>query len=379
MRRRKLWRESVGQKGVNRVTVYEKRPGSQLYVEWWDDRGRNQKAIGSLIGEPVTDKELALDVAHEMAEAQRQKRNQAARRLIKGYSPEATVGTLLAQLHEDKWKDWSESYRRDQVRFRAFWEEHLGKSTPLVNVNPAAVNRIVREVAGKRDWSAGTQHRYLRYLVDAYYYGQRQLKLIGEAHNLSAVRFPKRRTVSRSYTMDEVVKLVRALEEVDERAGFVGHVAWQTGRRLNAIRMLTRGDVEVRSDDLAVITFPGSTDKARNSGEAALAGRAVTLLRALLLHGRRYLVSEESGEPVSRERLIKEWLPAAEGKAGIPHVDGRAYHGIKRRWATRTRGMEARDKQGGTLEATLDTHYVQDDIEPKIKLARRLADEVEEG
>jgi integrase len=360
------------------VTVYEKRGGAQLYVEWWDDLGRHQKAIGSLIGEPVTDKELATRICREMADAQENKRNAAARQLVMGHSPDRTVGDLLAAMHKERWPEWSESYRRDQKRFREFWEGRLGKTTPLVKVNPATANLIVRKEAEEREWSEGTQVRYLRYIVDAFYYGQKSLKWIPESHNLSAVRFPKYRSKSRAYTREEVLKLLPGLEDVDPRAGFVGHVAWQTGRRLNAIRLLKRSDVRlVPEEDVAVITFPGSTDKARHSGEAVIAGRAVDLLRELLRHGRGRLVSEPDGEAVSKETLIKDWLPAAEDAAGIEHVDGRAFHGIKRRWATRTEGMTGRDKQAGTLEPTLRTHYVQDDLAPKIKMAKALAREVE--
>ena len=38
--------------------------------------------------------------------------------------------------------------------------------------------------------------------------------------------------------------------------------------------------------------------------------------------------------------------------------------------------MAGRDKQSGTLETTLDRHYVQDDLEPKIELARRMAERI---
>ena len=63
--------------------------------------------------------------------------------------------------------------------------------------------------------------------------------------------------------------------------------------------------------------------------------------------------------------------------AGIEHVKGRGYHGIKRRFATATRGMVGRDKQAGTLEGTLENHYVQDDRDPKKAVAEALAEMVD--
>ena len=355
------------------MTVYEKRGSNQLYVEWWDDLGRHQKAIGALIGEPVTDKSTAEELAVDMARAQRQRRNQAAAQTAWGFNPSRTLGELLHRLHADKWSEWRPSYQRDQKRFRAFWQDQLGESTPLVKINPAMVEHTARTAAKQNSWSPATLKRYLRYIVDAFSYAQRSLKWIVEQHNLSAVRMPRFRSESKAYSEPEIKRLLPALVEVDPRAGFVGHVAWQTGRRLNAIRLLGRDDVRVLEDgEVAVMTFPAEIDKARNKGEAVITRHAVLLLEALLEHGRHYLVSDEDGEPISKERLIREWLPAAESLAGIQHVNGRAYHGIKRRFATATAGMKARDKQSGTLATTLDREYLQDDLDPKIELAKRL-------
>ena len=58
--------------------------------------------------------------------------------------------------------------------------------------------------------------------------------------------------------------------------------------------------------------------------------------------------------------------------AGIETVDGRAYHGIKRRFATAALDRRAASKQSGTNEETLGKHYEQDDLASKIELAKNL-------
>ncbi len=68
-----------------------------------------------------------------------------------------------------------------------------------------------------------------------------------------------------------------------------------------------------------------------------------------------------------------EGFPVRRGFAGIPHQKGRAWHGIKRRYATESKGEKGRDKQSGTRNETLDHLYVQDDLAPKVELARKLA------
>ena len=315
-KRKKTWRFTAGRKGINRVTAYEKIGSSQLYIEWWDDLGRHQKAIGALIATPVVDKETAKRVANRVAEAQLEKVRWDSNTTAFGFAPNRTLGQLLDRLHKDKWEEWRPSYRRDQKRFRAFWESNLGTATPLVKINPAMVENAVRVAAGANSWSLATRKRYLRYIVDAFSYAQTRLKWIVEQHNLSAVRMPRLRSASKSYSGAEVERLVPALAEVDPRAGFVGHVAWQTGRRLNAIRLLGREDVRILEDGMAVVTFPGESDKSKNTGDTIIVGEAVELLEALLEHGRYYLVSEKDGEPVSKEVLIKQWLPAADGHEG---------------------------------------------------------------
>ncbi len=82
-------------------------------------------------------------------------------------------------------------------------------------------------------------------------------------------------------------------------------------------------------------------------------------------------------EPPTEEKCIRIWLYRAEKLAGIEHVKGRGFHGIKRRFATATRGMVGRDKQAGTLEGTLENHYVQDDRDPKKAVAEALAEMVD--
>jgi len=51
---------------------------------------------------------------------------------------------------------------------------------------------------------------------------------------------------------------------------------------------------------------------------------------------------------------------------------GRAFHAIKRRWATVVDDVRAAEKQSGTRRETLAHTYEQDDDEPKRVLAARL-------
>jgi integrase len=377
------WRFSVGTKGVNRVTVYERRHGASIYIEWADDEGRHQQALKSRLGHPVTDRELAKRIAKKVSEEQEKKRNRQAEEVAFGYSPSRTLGDLLDRLHLGKARKWSKKYATDQARFKEFWLGKLGRDRLLDRITPDLVERTV-EAAGEGRWSQRTRLAYLRYIVDAFYYGQHKLKWFGEDRNLSGVDFPEPDTTSRAYTSDEVARLLPALRKVDLRAAFVGEVAWQTGRRLNAIRSLTTDALlvhDANNDRVGVLSFPGGTDKSRRSGQVALVGAALEIAEelrtkpavkasGLFVPGGK-LEGKGTGAPC-HDRFLIEWLHEAEKLVGITPMEGRAYHGIKRRFATDAEDRRAAAKQSGTREDTLRQHYEQDDMAPKIELAKKL-------
>lgn len=362
------WRYSVGRKGVSRVTVFERPDATSIYVEWWDDEGRHKAALKSVVGQPVTEREQAVEIAHKMSAAQERRRNQEAAELL-GLPTTRTLDELLRALHMDRGSDWSDQYAKDQERYRAFWLEKLGKIR-LTRVSAGMVERIVREenerrvkAEDERPWSPRTQGAVMRYLVDAFAFAQNKLKWIEDRHNLSAVTIPKPKSRSRAYSLEEAAKLLPALEAVDWRAGWIGHVAFLTGRRLTAIRKLPEREGWVTlHPEHAVLHFPGDTDKARNTGEAVVMGRALALTRR---------ATEGWTTPTMDE--CQDWIKAAEVAAEVPHRAYRGWHGLKRLYATLAKGHVGREKQSGTTGHTLDRVYVQDELGPKVELAKMLA------
>ena len=353
-----LWSYICGQKSVSRVRVYERSVGASLYVEWYWQGERVQKSLKKVTGHPVTERRLAVRIAHRMSRDLEQNHNRAAMKVVFGFTTERTVGELFRAFHMAKEGDWSPKQVKGQRRFRDFWLERLGEDTVLTDIPPAEIEHHARAL----DVTAETTRKYLRYMKQAYRYAERKLKWIDPRHNMDAVDLPKARSKSKAYSLDEVRRLLPALETVDPRAGWLGHVAWQSGRRLTAIRTLTGAAVRVH-DDHTVLTFPGETDKARKTGQVVVVG---------LAHDLTVDIMPELLAGVTEHVCIKVWLPAAEKAAGIPHVEGRAWHGLKRAYATASAGMVGRDKQSGTRADTLDSIYVQDDIGPKHSVANAL-------
>ena len=375
MAKRPTWRFSCGIKGVNRVTVYERVGRPCLSIEWWDSDGqRSQRAIKYITGLAVPNTEEGRDFAmiaanKYAAEREHARYNELTDTLGSGVL--RSVNELLERLHDHREDTWSDMYASGQRRHRGFWESKLG-AVRLNRVRAAVVEKIASDAAKAKGWSPRTHGAVLRYFVDAFYYAETKLKWIDPRDNLSAVSIPKPRSSAKAYTLDEVKLLLPALEGVDPRAGWIGHVAWQTGRRLSAIRSLKKTEVEI-VDGRAVLRFPADTDKAQTEGEAVVVGRAAELTAELMKRPGKYVVGHQPPTLFKCET----WMKAAEKAAGVAHIKKRAWHGLKRRWATETEGRRGREKMAGTTNQTLNRVYVQDDLEPKVRIAEALSEMVE--
>lgn len=363
------WSYSCGRKGVSRVRVYERSVSAVLYVEWYWEGKRRQTSLATLAKHPVTDRHLAMQIAHKMSRALEQDHNRAAHAAVfGGPSVDKRLAELLAQVHKIRGRSWSQSHARTQETLRRYWLDRLG-DVPLESITEAAVESITAEDAEREEWSPRTIGRYRQYLAECLTFAALKLKWLDPKHRLTALDIPKAPGESRPYSMAEVRALLPALEAVDPRAGWIGHVAWQSGRRLAALRTFPTAGVDTR-EGYTVLRFPGATDKARRTGEVVVVGRAHELTRTLLKTAGDHLLGDP---PPSHETAIKVWLPAAEKAAGITHVRGRGYHGLKRRFATESQGMKGRDRQAGTREERLSQTYRQDELGPKRDVAEALA------
>jgi hypothetical protein len=68
------WSHIEGERGVNRIRVYERQPGGPIHVEWYDRAGRHQSSLTTITGLPIRDRKLAVQLARKLARAQAKKR-----------------------------------------------------------------------------------------------------------------------------------------------------------------------------------------------------------------------------------------------------------------------------------------------------------------
>jgi integrase len=119
-------------------------------------------------------------------------------------------------------------------------------------------------------------------------------------------------------------------------------IAEGTGRRITAILSLRFSDIiweRTRTAPHGAILWPGETDKGGKEWvapvTAAVRNALDRVLRARPGIGNAYLfpAMRKPSRPLSRS-VASEWLQRAEELAGLPRVDGRGWHSLRRKWAT---------------------------------------------
>lgn len=400
-RDRRRWPYSVGRRGINRVRVYSRDDSGVCQVEWWDDRGRQQRSLRTVIGEPVTDKTLARDIAEVMSSAQEKKRNRAADALVFGGAGKG-LKYLLDRLHEYKLgrKDWTKKYAGGQERHRTFWIELIGEDTPLPRVHMLPLRAMVDEHGAKQadkkgkpdPWSERTKQSYLVYLRDAFNFGRDVLKIIDSRHDLSGIEMPSPNRKGPSYVDNEYLTILEALWEIDPRAWLVAEAYYQAGRRKNATRNLDLTDVrfatlqlERRPVRAAILTYRSGSDKNRVASESVLVGdvtleRLMSLMDQPAVRATGFLLpagdlsSTKPKKRIREETLNRLWHEA-EKAVGIKHVKGRAYHAGKREFGRRTAGnRDVASAQSATRVDTLERYDPKKDLVAMAELAMELYD-----
>jgi integrase len=271
---------------------------------------------------------------------------------------------------------------------------------------PPLPPKVAAPTSGRqiRPWAASrTRNKPRRYLKDAFEYARVHLKWLTEAETLSGLRMEKPRQGGSAYAEAELHRLAKVVDFIDLRLAVAFFIAWDTGRRVGAIRQLRTADIrEVPPEPgcegpvMMAIRFDREFDKPRADGEAVVTQATARLIRVLmgtrvvretgiLFPNRSNLSSLRPGhgelaviQPFS-STTADDLLGEAERMAEVPHVPGRLWHGIKRRTVTRQRKVAGDwapvSRQSGTDPRTLIGIYNQVDLEDQLALAAALEGE----
>lgn len=374
-----LLAESFGRRPNTVALREEATPGSNVVLDFSRGGKRRKESLGYPVrsGKRGWDWE-ALQRARDAAEDRVAELRLG--QLRKDVADEqVTVGSAMALYHDPERggvRGAASTIHRHKFARRK-WEEWLGADTPWNAVMPADVEGLIRKYLDKE--MAPTARELLKNLRACYNWLRRKrgLKhLVDPTESLSMAEVMEGHEPNRPrYTPEEARRLVAVRDEVDPRFSLLLALMDDSGARREALRRMTRAcvnppltfDPGERAPHGWVVLpnlkgqQPGPTFLTafqRREIDRALTGYLSELERIYQETGRDYPLfpaarvrdtadgvvrpfarqdeqmrwrpaQSKAYEPVSPART-REWLIEAEQKAGVEHVPGRGWHGIRR-------------------------------------------------
>jgi integrase len=368
------WSRSLGTQGEARVRVYERHPGSKLYMSvWLPGHGERRTSLGH------RDKRRAVREAEAIL----------ALRVYEGtgvpaHQARLTLGVLFRRyVTEGKYHpDGSlktEVYLRHVARTGEHLGSHFGSDFPVEDLTPDRIREYVRlrregAISGhpagastiQRD--LGMLKAALNWACTIYDGGQPIL-----ARNpLDKVKFPRERNPKRPVLEEStILRLMDVAPDVHPFLRTLIVLARRTGRRLSAILNLRWDDVDFAD---GVIRWRAEHDKLRRTWTVPMhpevQAELVRFRKAQGVIGNALLFphprqSRCVGQAVTRH-LAAWWLREAFRRGRIEKPAGSLWHMFRRVWATDRKHLPPKDvaAAGGWLDIrTLQQVYQQPDDE----------------
>lgn len=401
------WSHSVGERPY-KVTVYERRPGGNLYVRVWDPSARGGEGNWIRRSLKHDDRERAKDYAAEQHA-----------KLRKGEAEIQAGGGTLARLftlyEKHRTPHKSEAEQEGDARRIELWTRVLGADQDPETISRAAWERFIsRRSAGEIDARGRpkdhpdhvdrgevgprTVERDLRFLLAVLNWGTDWRTEDGYLLSENVCRgypVPQEKNPSRPVATDARVAAVRKAapeltmdvtwgetrEAVPSHLPAIFDLAVETGRRLSAILALTYSDLRLDTGPHGAIRWPAETDKQGRESTVPVSPRARQALDRHTARMRRldlpgigdaplFPSPYDPSEAVSRH-VADRWLRDAEERAEVEPLDGSLWHAYRRRWATVRKHLPATDvaEAGGWAgPETLQRVYQQADQETMLEV-----------
>lgn len=366
------WSYSTGERGSNRVRVYE-RPGFGIWIDYRDGSGtRRRHPLGT------DDRTEAKAKADEIAakfrrEAKRQPTEITLSALIESYERDVTPSKVATVQEHDR-RTFALFLRqfgantRPRDLSRREWDAYIaarrsGKLRPATT-NPTAKARAggVRDRVVEQDlnllnallnWGTQASDGQGGYLLDR--------------NPLKGLPVPRELSPRRALLTPEQYQAVRkAAADRSSRLECFVVLAWHTGHRAGSLRQLRWSDVDL---DGARIHFRGESDKIGLDHWNPLHSEAVAILRRERKQSPRigdawiFPAGRDATKPLSGDAIANLWKRIAEA-AELPKGQRYGWHSCRRAFANRLRKTPLRDLQdlgGWKTHATLLTVYLRPD------------------
>jgi len=338
----KGWSYSAGERGRNRVRVFE-HPTGVLMVEFRDRGKRRRVSLGH------RDREKAKRDADEAAA-----RLASAEKLTPEGPRDITLGELFELYLDEVTPQKSPGVQKFDRAAVERLRTSLGERRPVKALSKREWDLFIRERQSGRTTgrSVGprTVARDLKLLLAVLNWATLSGDGLGgvllERNPLKGLPLPSEKNPRRpSLTSGEYQALLEAAGSISPMLPSLLVLAHETGHRIGAIRRLRWSDVDLEN---ASIRWRAETDKIGVAHVTPLTEEAVATLREQ--RGRTPGIGDsfvfpaptDPSQPLSRH-LVRDWWKRVEAGAGIARIEGRGWHSMRRKFASELREVPLRD------------------------------------
>lgn len=347
----KCWSYCTGERGRNRVRVYEERPGGVLLVEFYE-RGadgvvrRKRSSLGHRDGQRA--KVQADEIAAAFGRGQPPVGTDITlETLFDNYLREVTPHKSLGKQKHDKasaemYKRFFGANRRARTLNRRDWDRFIWERRGgMIAPRRAKPGRSVGDRQVEYD---------LRFLMSVLNWATRAGTHTGEPlldrNPLHGLPFPREDNPARP-----VLKQIQyqALLDVADRLGWRFAVALvlthETGHRIGAVRLLRWSDVELEN---GIVRWRAEHDKIGFAHSTPLTNVAANALRRALRESGSigdawvFPSPRDAREPCSRH-LMRDWWERAAELAELKPRKRLGWHSLRRKFATELKAAPLKD------------------------------------
>lgn len=370
----RFWSYSAGERGRNRVRVFENRR-SMLYVEFYEPGpGRCVRAKRQSLGHRDKNqaKRQADDIASRLGKHETVRSpDPTLKQLFDNYLAEVSAQTKGAskQAHD----------RRAAGMFARFFGSRCkARSLNIRNWNRFIVERREGRVGPKVDKLRPVGNRQIEYdlkfllaVLNWATKAREQGEPLLERNPLHGLPLPREKNPKRPiWTDEEYTTLVSVATGIDWRLSVALVLAHETGHRIGAIRQLQWSDIDL---DRKLVTWRAESDKAKLEHTTPLTDAAVQALRLALreqtaIGDSWVFVSPKFSDRPCSATTFSKWMRQAREAAGLGDRRGHGYHSFRRKFGTdlKDQGVALRDTMalGGWKDSkTLLDCYQHTDVE----------------
>ena len=331
------WSYSTGEKGRNRVRAFEHASGV-LMLEFYEHRPGQ-----------VQPKRVRLSLGHRDQDKAKQQADEAAAKLgrMEALKPEELTLQELFDI-----------YGREVTPGKSPGVQTMDRQTALLFLNLFGGMRSASSLS-QRDVTAFVRAREAGRLGTGQSVGPRTIEknlrwllavlnwatLAGDGRGnyllarnpLKGLPLPKEQNPNRPTIAEKhYMAMLGVADQIDWRFKAALVIAHETGHRIGAITKLRWSDVSL---DRSMIRWRKSNDKIGMEHETPLTPEAVQALEEARKYnpgiGEAWVFPAPKNESEACSRyLMRDWWSRAETFAGLKHENGRAWHGLRRKFAT---------------------------------------------